>query len=162
MLIFGWERTGAGVRCLAGATFFVACLCQSTTWTETMILLALLPLTKLMVHWRALRIPRPIVLLGFVSYPLYLIHQNVGVVLIRETAQLIPADSARILVATLVSLAVAAILSMTIEHRFRRPIELLLANALAGTARLSLRLRPAAAIEPHPASHEPRAGEGRP
>ncbi len=84
--------------------------------------------------------------IGFVSYPLYLIHQNVGVVILRETASIVPWEYGRIALAMAVAILLATLISLTVEHRFRKPLERgleqIISAMLGLPARLGL-LRPA-------------------
>lgn len=59
---------------------------------------------------------RPLARLGAISYPLYLIHQNAGYVLIRELESLTGSPAAAIGLAVSFSLAAAAALSLAIER----------------------------------------------
>ncbi|WP_108605627.1 acyltransferase [Aminobacter sp. MSH1] len=76
------------------------------------------------VQCRGIRLWRPIVYVGLISYPLYLLHQNVGVAVIREmNAWGITPPYIRIAIATLAVIFLAAVVSWAVEHRFRQPIE---------------------------------------
>lgn len=70
-----------------------------------------------------LRIWRPITFVGLISYPLYLIHQNVGIAIIRALYPLVENQYARIAVAVVLVLGLAALISWSVEHRFRSRIE---------------------------------------
>jgi peptidoglycan/LPS O-acetylase OafA/YrhL len=65
---------------------------------------------------------RPVVFLGGISYSLYLIHQNIGYVIIRALHGL--PMSWRVAVAILVSLGLATLLSRTIEQPALRALRL--------------------------------------
>lgn len=67
-----------------------------------------------------MRVPRPITFIGLISYPLYLVHQNIGYVLIRELAELVPSDVPRIAVSSLLVLLLAILLSKTVELRWQK------------------------------------------
>jgi peptidoglycan/LPS O-acetylase OafA/YrhL len=60
---------------------------------------------------------RPLVLLGFISYPLYLVHQNIGFILIRR----LEAAGWRPEAAIAVALAVALLLATVITHLVEQP-----------------------------------------
>lgn len=70
-----------------------------------------------------LRLPWALTAIGFISYPLYLLHNHIGIAVIRELAPVLPNPYARIAIAVVVVVALAAVVSVTVEHRFRRPIE---------------------------------------
>lgn len=146
MLIYSWDATPNWTRLLAIAVFAWACWSIGEDWTQKLTLVALFPLAKVVLDWRSFSVPAPIVFVGFVSYPLYLIHQNVGVVVLRQMAPYIPWEYGRIALAIAVSLLLAALISVAVEHRFRkaleRPLEHLIAAILALPVRLGL-LRPA-------------------
>jgi peptidoglycan/LPS O-acetylase OafA/YrhL len=59
---------------------------------------------------------RPLVFLGGISYPLYLVHQNVGYVVIREFEARGVSPAAAIILALTVSLVAAAALSAGVER----------------------------------------------
>jgi peptidoglycan/LPS O-acetylase OafA/YrhL len=130
-------------------TFAWGCVLGGRDWTERAVFFALLPLAKVVLDWKTLRVPAPIIYTGFISYPLYLLHNNIGLVVIRETAQAIPSEYGRIALAIAVSLLLASFVSFTVEHRFRRwlerPIAFLLDLVIGLPSRLrALLARPAA------------------
>ena len=63
---------------------------------------------------------RPLVLLGAISYPLYLLHQNLGYLLLRELETRAVFTAASIAAALAFSLAAAAGLSLAIERPAQR------------------------------------------
>lgn len=79
---------------------------------------------------------RPLVFLGGISYPLYLVHQNVGYVLIREFEGRGVGPSAAISLALTISLAAAVALSVGVE----RPAQTLMAKRRVRRAAESSRL----------------------
>ena len=169
MLIYRWQSTAALLKVLAVTAFAWACYRMGRNWTECAILFALFPLSKLVLDWKTLWVPSPIVFVGFISYPLYLIHQNVGIVIIRQTAWDIPSEYGRIALAIAIVIALAALVSFTVEHRFRkmleRPIEAILSfvvklPVLMITLPMRL-LRPAAAVRPVPEVLQHQSEDGR-
>jgi peptidoglycan/LPS O-acetylase OafA/YrhL len=66
---------------------------------------------------------RPLAYLGLISYPLYLIHQNVGYVIIRELNGAGWNANASLLAATATALGLAAILSRYVERPAHRAIK---------------------------------------
>jgi peptidoglycan/LPS O-acetylase OafA/YrhL len=77
----------------------------------------------------SIRVPRPVTWLGAVSYPLYLVHQNIGLLVIRGTGEL--HSVVRILVACLIVIALAALIHYLIEFRFQKPLTWLFERMLA-------------------------------
>lgn len=130
MLIYRWSSTPFWIKSLAIAFFLISCLNAARNLVDLAVLVSMFPLATLVLGWKTMRVPSAILFVGFVSYPLYLLHNNVGIVVIRETAQLIPSAHGRIALAIAISLALAAFLSFTIEHRFRKRLERFLETAL--------------------------------
>jgi peptidoglycan/LPS O-acetylase OafA/YrhL len=145
MLFYRWDSTPLWLKLLAMLAYAWACIATGATWTERAIFFALLPLCKFVFDWKQLRVPAPLLYLGFISYPLYLLHNNIGVIVLRETAAAIPSEYARILLASAVSISLAALISVTVEHRFRRSFERPLERALSFVTGLPSRFRAAPA-----------------
>lgn len=100
--------------------------------TEYALSIALVSVFGLIgVQSRGLRIWRPITFIGLISYPLYLLHQNIGIALIRALYPFVVNSYARIGIAAVVVIGLAALVSWSVEHRFRRWIE----DLVAGLAR---------------------------
>jgi peptidoglycan/LPS O-acetylase OafA/YrhL len=149
MLLYRWQSTPHWLKALAILVFAWACGLGGRDWTERILFFALFPLCKIVLDWKSLRVPAPIVYIGFISYPLYLLHNNVGLVVIRETARVVPSEYGRIALAVAVSLLRARLVSLTVEHRLRkwleRPIAWFLDLFIGLPARLrALVARPAA------------------
>jgi peptidoglycan/LPS O-acetylase OafA/YrhL len=145
MLIYRWHSTAHWLKVLAVAAFAFTCWGIGQTWTEGVLFFALFPLSKVVLDWKKLWVPAPIVFVGFISYPLYLVHNNVGVVVIRETAWDVPWEYARIMLAIAASLLIATVVSLTVEHRFRKVLERPIERFLAFILSLPSRFRPAPA-----------------
>jgi peptidoglycan/LPS O-acetylase OafA/YrhL len=77
-----------------------------------------------------IRVPKPVSWLGAVSYPLYLVHQNIGLLLIRETTALSP--ELRVLAACLGSIGLAALIHYSVEFRHQKLLTRLASQSLAG------------------------------
>lgn len=161
MLIYKWDRTSNWTRLLAISVFGLVCCWPGTTWTESLISMIMFPVCKMILDRKSLSFPAPIVFVGFISYPLYLLHQNVGVVVLRGTAGWIPSEYGRIALAIAVSLLLATAVSISVEHRFRKVIESWVERAFsiapapfAGLRRLSMPAVPAASEQsPHVLLH---------
>ncbi|QKD04351.1 acyltransferase family protein [Mesorhizobium loti] len=86
------------------------------------------------VQLRDIKIWRGVSYIGLISYPLYLLHQNVGVAVIRWLAPWIGSPYLRIGTAFCIVVAVAAFVAWAVEHRFRRRIEIYAARLMSRTA----------------------------
>ncbi len=148
MLIYRWQSTPHWLKLLAIAVFAGACYSFGRDWVEFAILFALFPLSKLVLDWKSLWVPAPIVFIGFISYPLYLVHNNIGIVLIRQSAWDIPSEYTRIMLAIMLSLLLATIISLTVEHRFRKALERSIERFFSFIVGLPSRLRSAPAVQP--------------
>ncbi|MBW8842453.1 MAG: acyltransferase [Sphingomonadales bacterium] len=67
-----------------------------------------------------LRLPRAITFIGLISYSLYLVHQFIGMVIIRELAPAIPALWPRIIIATAAVILLATGMFYAIELRWQK------------------------------------------
>lgn len=67
---------------------------------------------------RNISLPYPVVWLGVASYPLYLVHQNIGLVVIRECTGVAP--SLRVGLAVAASVALAGLLHRTVDLRYQK------------------------------------------
>jgi peptidoglycan/LPS O-acetylase OafA/YrhL len=78
----------------------------------------------------SLKVPKPITYIGLVSYSLYLVHDNIGLVLIRA---LDPVDMRiRIGITVVTMIAVAAVMNRTIEIRWQKPLAGIFQAAIDG------------------------------
>jgi peptidoglycan/LPS O-acetylase OafA/YrhL len=82
------------------------------------VAIAIFGYSALQMNW--LRVPKPITYVGLVSYPLYLIHDNLGLILIRSLDVL--DMSSRIIITVLASIALAAAINRTVEIRWQKPL----------------------------------------
>ncbi len=142
MLLYRWQSTPHWLKALAIVAYVWGCYMLGRNWTELVLSLALFPLCKIVLDWKSLWVPAPIVFVGFISYPLYLLHDNVGLVLIRETAWAIPSKYGRITLAIAFSLLLATLVSLTVEHRFRKLLERPIEGFFNFFISLPSRLRP--------------------
>lgn len=69
-----------------------------------------------------LRLPRALTFIGLVSYPLYLVHQNIGLVIIRELYSVIAAPWLRVGLASALVLGLAVVLHYAVETRWQRSL----------------------------------------
>ena len=86
------------------------------------LLLVVIGLVALL-RYPGLRVPALLRYPGLISFPLYLLHQNIGYVTIRELGPLLPHSGGRILAAAIVALALAHIVHVGVEFRYRRRFE---------------------------------------
>jgi peptidoglycan/LPS O-acetylase OafA/YrhL len=141
MAIYRWDALTWPRRLLAAAVYGLCCYCVAQNRTALLILLGMLPFCWAVMRWKSMWVPTPVVYIGLISYPLYLVHQNIGIVAIRETAELIPSAYGRMLLAAAISVALAALLSATVEHRFRKQLERLALPLVSGILALPLLLK---------------------
>jgi peptidoglycan/LPS O-acetylase OafA/YrhL len=86
-----------------------------------------------------LRVPRWMAYLGTISYPLYLVHQNIGVSLIRRVAGL--NDYLQIAVGLYASIVLTLALHYGVEFRFRRKVDAFILRGLKLAAAVFSRMR---------------------
>lgn len=117
----------AARRCSYLVQAAVLCGCLAVLYAigqaDFSLVAALAALGMIGVQMRNVRIWRPITFIGLISYPLYLLHQNIGVAIIRSLAPWIPDPLTRIILVTSTLIALAWLVSWSVEHRFRRRIE---------------------------------------
>lgn len=117
--IYRWAETAAPGRIADIAIILLGLLMTSEDWLAKAICVGLFPFALFFARTEAVRIPRPILFVGLISYPLYLLHQNVGVIIIRELASYVGPASLRIALAMFSAAAAAAILTVWVEPRLR-------------------------------------------
>jgi peptidoglycan/LPS O-acetylase OafA/YrhL len=69
-----------------------------------------------------IRIPYPITYIGLISYSLYIVHQNVGYIVIRELYPVLPDVRLRIIAATVFVIILAAGLHHSVELRWSKSL----------------------------------------
>lgn len=119
MLVY-LRRTDAGHQGVDALIFIAAFgrIAQDLAWSDVAVVFAL----WLFLQWVVTRgckwlMVRPLMFLGAISYPLYLIHQNVGYVIIRE---LLPYFAAPWL-PWLLAIAASILLASLITYRVEKP-----------------------------------------
>lgn len=90
--------------------------------------IALAAFAALRAQW--MRLPKAITAIGLVSYSLYIVHQNIGLIVIRETARWIPAFEARMALAFAVVMALAIALYSQVETRWQKSLASIISAAL--------------------------------
>jgi peptidoglycan/LPS O-acetylase OafA/YrhL len=121
----------------AAPLYVLSCAAIASSFADGAMLLSLAPISAIILNWKTLFVPRPIQYVGLISYPLYLIHSNIGAIAMRESKPFIPLDFEKILFAVAISFLLAAFISHFIEFRFRAPFE----RAVKTVARRIARLR---------------------
>lgn len=91
-----------------------------------------------------LKVPKAITFIGLISYSMYLLHQNIGYILIRELPFGI---EFRLAAASLIITALAALLYWAVERRWERAVQRH-SELLLGAGRRSLRLPPRPILKP--------------
>ncbi len=146
MLIYCWDQTSWGTRIFAILVFLVSCLLITEDIIEFIVFFGMFLVAKIILGWTTLRVPAPIRFIGFVSYPLYLVHNNVGLVVLRETAPFVQSEYLRIAIAIGMSILLATLISVLVEHRFRKQIERPLERLFTALSTLGERAGPRRAI----------------
>ncbi|BCG89011.1 acyltransferase [Mesorhizobium sp. 113-3-9] len=116
----------------AGCLVVVIKLWGGSSFSAWVIALSILGVIG--VQLRDIKIWRGVSYIGLISYPLYLLHQNVGVAIIRWLAPWIGSPYVRIGIAFCTVVAIAAFIAWAVEHRFRRRIEIHAARLMSRTA----------------------------
>ena len=121
LFAFEWRRASVGERLAKGSLCCVLIMLtprlSPVLWEAASLMLAGFVLLQI----TSIRLPTWATYIGLVSYPLYLLHQNIGLIVIRE----LPIDSfaLRVVAAFAVVLGIAAALSRAVETRWKKPIE---------------------------------------
>jgi peptidoglycan/LPS O-acetylase OafA/YrhL len=119
LAIYRWGETATPSRLADTAIILAGLVMTSEGWVAKAICAAFFPLALFFARTRSVRIPSPVLFIGLISYPLYLLHQNVGIIIIRELGTYIEAASLRIALAALTAAALASILTLWVEPRVR-------------------------------------------
>lgn len=163
--LVGYEaRKGWTIGTLAAAALGIALIASSSRFAGHQwigVAIALFALAVFRMTW--LRLPRAITFVGLVSYSLYLVHQNIGLSIIRALADSVPSYELRMLIATLAVFGIASAIYVTVELRWGRPLARLLERMLAPiialatvpwrTTAIPTEPRPVPAIDAHEATH---------
>lgn len=134
MNIYLWPRLNWSERAMDISLFLAGLLVVNGMSPSFAVEIALVPLAVYFMIFSRLRIPRFVLLIGLVSYPLYLLHQNVGFVVIREMADALPSPYLRMLLAFSICLVLAVAITYGVERSWRPPME---RTFLAGLNRLA-------------------------
>ena len=95
----------------------ILCKIYSTkTYVEFLFILFLMLIVHMMITERlAFLVSKPLLFLGTISYSLYLVHQNIGYIVIRETLPYLMSPWLSWLLALLISIGMATTITYTIE-----------------------------------------------
>lgn len=123
-LVYSRKRSLAVVAQAVAVVLLSVLAIEQQSQTEQLIALALVTITfALLLYYPAVQLPRWARYGGLISYPLYLVHQYVGFVVIRELAPLIESTEVKLLLATLAVVLIAHLVHITVEFRFRKNVE---------------------------------------
>ncbi|MBI3573829.1 acyltransferase [Candidatus Kaiserbacteria bacterium] len=120
IIIYEWNTTSWKQKAVLFIPVFITLAFTGYTksWLEMFLLILATIACIALIPLKGLSIPAPVRFIGLVSYPLYLVHQNVGYIIIREFPGVDP--YVRLLIAISTVVGVAAIIHYGIEWRFRR------------------------------------------
>lgn len=121
--LFRWSKISCASRAINVALFCAGVVFSDNLFDEKIICLAFLPILLLILRSDKVRIPAPVLWIGLISYPLYLLHQNFGLVIMRETWPVINPFIPRSLIAFSIVAATAAIINFRLEPLVRLPFE---------------------------------------
>ncbi|MGB3740393.1 MAG: acyltransferase [Pontixanthobacter sp.] len=121
LFAFEWPRARSRDRLIKGVLCLVLIAATPRLAPVLWEAIALMMAGFVVLQITSIKLPTWVTYIGLVSYPLYLVHQNIGLIVIRE----LPIESfiIRAAIAFAVVLAIAACLSRTIEARWKKPIE---------------------------------------
>jgi peptidoglycan/LPS O-acetylase OafA/YrhL len=80
-------------------------------------------MVSLILVYPNVRLPRWLKYFGLISYPLYLVHQNIGIVVIRELMDIVKDPYARMFVAGLLVVIIAHVVHSYVELSYRKVFE---------------------------------------
>ena len=135
IMAFEWPRLSLQSRAiLVPVTALLLWSTPRSTDVE-MIMLALMAFSFCILRMPQLRFPKAVIFVGMFSYSLYLLHQNIGLVVIRELAPMIPNLALRVFLAMLVTVLLATLLYRLVETRWQRPLTAFLDRVFTRTLR---------------------------
>lgn len=125
-------RERMSVNAIVAATLAIVLLLVSPRYQlHPWLGLAVAAFASIVFRLDRLRLPRAITFVGLISYSLYLIHQFIGLVIIRELAPAIPALLPRAAIAATIVTLLASAMYATIELRWQRSLARLTEPVLA-------------------------------
>lgn len=146
ILAFEWPRLSRRSRtALIPVTALLLWSTPRSSDIET-IMLATMAFSFCILRMPQLRFPKVVIFVGMFSYSLYLVHQNIGLMVIRELAPMIHSFTLRVFVAIVITALLATLLYQLVETRWQRPLSIFLDRFL------SLILRPLFAGKPEAGS----------
>lgn len=122
--LIAWEcRSGWNRRLVIASVICVFSLAISERFTEFAGLgLVIGGLAFALLKAEFIRIPAWVSYLGLISYALYLVHQNIGLGVIRILAPFVKPIEPRIAIASAVVILLAILIHKTVELRWRRQV----------------------------------------
>lgn len=136
--LFRWGDLTFNYRTINVSLFFMGVVFSDYSLDEKLVCIAFFPATWILLRAKQIRVPAPLLWIGLISYPLYLLHQNIGLVIIRETWPTVNLFYLRALIAFALVTAAAALINFRLEPLMRRPFErALITLGSAATRRLT-------------------------
>ena len=148
IIAFEWPRLSQRIRTTLVPVAAVLLWSTPRSSDIEMIMLVTMAVSFCILRMPQLRFPKPVIFVGMFSYSLYLVHQNIGLVVIRELSTMIPSFTLRVFVAVVTTSLLATLMYQLVETRWQRPLTVFLDRILSRTLRPVL-------------SGEPKAGSVR-
>lgn len=123
IVIFEWKEREVleKIKLLLPLITFLALNALFSNWFESLLMTVFSFTLIYLIPNTTLRIPLPVRFIGLISYPLYLVHQDIGRIVIHTLSPLSSVVS--IGTAIGVSVLLAVFIHTTVEWRFRKPVQ---------------------------------------
>jgi peptidoglycan/LPS O-acetylase OafA/YrhL len=131
VIAYEW-REGVSVNTVAAVVLAIGLIVVSPRYQNHPWLgLAVGAFASIVFRLDRMQLPRALTFVGLISYSLYLIHQFIGLVIIRELAPAIPALLPRAAIAAAIVTALASAMFLAVELRWQRSLARLVEPVLA-------------------------------
>lgn len=121
LLAWEWDRLSWRSRLVLGAAILAMMTLSPRYGGFSVTAPAVAVIGFIGLRWATMRVPRIFTWIGMISYPLYLVHNEIGWVVIRELSG--APLMARYIAGFAAGVALAYALHLTVEGRWRKPVE---------------------------------------